>query len=566
MDFAIEATRLRKVYRVYTSPWQRLRSLVTGQGRAREFVALDDVTLRVARGTAIGVLGPNGAGKSTLLKILAGVIQPSEGTISVRGRIGAILELGAGYHPEFTGRENLLLNAALLGFGPARTRELIEQVEAFCELGTYLDLPVKTYSSGMFVRLAFSAAIAVEPEILLVDEALAVGDAAFAHRCLARVREMRERGCTIVFVTHDTSTLTQVCDRAVLLAQGRLVADGPAREIVDLYLMRVAEQLAARSPTGHTAGIRSIGAREATDVGEKRFGSGEAEIVDCGLEGVDGRPLERVSSGAPVRFRALVRFHRRVEQPVFGVMIKNRHGIEIFGTNTHLRGIPTGPVDAGELRHVCFDMPLWLGAGSYTASFAVHTVDGHFFDYRIDARLFEVLPVGEAGGLVNLPVVVTVTPADTAEEPRVADLATHLYPDAPSAVNMSESAGRFLAGEWHAPQSDDAGDYRWLGREGVVFLARGQGNVLEMSLQSLAPDGDERPIALQVLLNGCECGRVVVPVGGPQLLRISLPAELLRPVNTITLVASRTWSPRQFVPEADDARQLSVLVRRIALP
>ncbi|MCX7626342.1 MAG: ABC transporter ATP-binding protein [Candidatus Sumerlaeaceae bacterium] len=564
-ELAIEAVALRKVYRYYPSPWRRLRSLLGGDASAREFVALDNVTLRVPKGTTLGILGPNGAGKSTLLKILAGIVEQTSGTLVVRGAVGSILELGAGFHPEFSGRENLALNAALLGFPPERTQELIARVEEFCELGAYLDLPVKTYSSGMFVRLAFSAAIAIDPDILLVDEALAVGDAVFAHKCIGRVQRLRERGCTIIFVTHDTATLTQICDRAVLIAQGNIVADGLPREVVDLYLIRVAEQLARNSSDSKAATIHVVGARENTALPEKRFGNFQAEIVECSVEGADGRSLERFPSGTPVRLRMRVLFHRRVENPVFGVMIKNRNGVEVFGTNTHLRAVKSGTYEAGERAETCFDMPVMLGAGTYSISYAVHTADGQFFDYRVDARLVEVLGVDEAIGVVNLPVAVTVSKIHDEETRFVSDLAAHLFPDAPAVLDMTERCDRFLAGEWHAPESDEIGAYRWLAREGLAFLSRGTGSVLEIELETHAPDADTRPIVVALYVNGVSVGELAVSTSCARVHRFELLPEIIRAINTITFSASRVWSPSQFAPASHDSRQLSVLVRRIAM-
>jgi ABC-type polysaccharide/polyol phosphate transport system ATPase subunit len=565
LDYAIEALGVRKVYRFFPSPWQRLRNFLGAQVPAREFVALDNVTLRVAKGTALGILGPNGAGKSTLLKILAGIVEPTSGSVQVRGKVGSIIELGAGYHPEFSGRENVQLQAALLGFAPEQTQEFMARVEELCELGNYLDLPVKTYSSGMFVRLAFSAAIALDPEVLLVDEALAVGDALFAHKCIARVQELRARGCTIVFVTHDTATLTQVCDRAILLSQGSLVADGTPRDVVDLYLIRVAEQLAQRARDSKAPAIHVVGAREDTAPLEKRFGNFHAEILECFVEGPDGRRLDRLVSGTPVRLRAHVLFHRRVENPVFGIMIKNRNGVEIYGTNTYLRAMKTGTFEAGEHAHVCFDLPMMLGAGSYAISYAVHTADGQFFDYRVDARVVEVIGVNESGGIVNLPVAVAVTKVSSEEQLPASDLATHLYPDAPTQLDMSERCDRFLAGEWHAPEQDADGCYRWLGREGLAFIARGRGNELILELETHAPDIATAPVVLQIHMNGIQVGEVVVKSATRQTTHVAIDEDLLRPVNTLTFTASRVWSPAQFNAQVADSRQLSVLVRRIAL-
>lgn len=562
---AIEASNLSKRYRVYSSPWQRLREAIAGGGRAREFLALDDVSIRVPAGSALGVVGPNGAGKSTLLKILAGIVEPTSGKLRIDGKVASIIELGAGFHPEFTGRENVFLNAAILGYPSAQTREVFSRVEQFCELGKYIDMPVKTYSSGMFVRLAFAVAISAEPDVLLVDEALAVGDAVFAHRCLARIREMRARGCTIVFVTHDTNTLTQVCDRAIFLDHGRLIAEGPPADVVHLYLLKVAERLTA-STRGQAIGssFHTVGAIETTsETAEKRFGSFEARITDCIVEDVNGKPFEKLVSGLPARFRMIVRFDRAVENPVFGVMLKNRHGVEMFGTNTHLRRIATGFYSAGDACEVCFDCPMQLGAGVYTASYALHTADGHFFDYRVDARIFEVFGPTENIGVVNLPVQVAIRPvaADLAAKD---DLASRLYHDAPSALSMEADCERFLAGAWYAPQEMDGRTYRWLGAGGLAFLAvPATATRLILEARTLCPDVSMQPLSLTLAVGDETVGEYVFETQEWSQIALPLPLSARGGIVAISLRAGRAWVPREFNPQSTDTRELSVLVSRI---
>ncbi|MCX7962985.1 MAG: ABC transporter ATP-binding protein [Candidatus Sumerlaea chitinivorans] len=564
MDTVIVVEHVTKCYRIYPSPWQRLRAIGGGRARAREFVALDNVSLSVARGSVLGVLGANGAGKSTLLKILAGIVAPTVGEVQVRGKVASIIELGAGFHPDFTGRDNVRLNAAILGYPPEDLPRIMQFVEDFTELGTYLDLPVKTYSSGMFVRLAFAVAISADPDVLLVDEALAVGDAIFAHRCLARIRELRERGCTIVFVTHDTNALTQVCDRAILLEHGRLVADGPPADVVDLYLVKVAERLTASPHDRNLVRFHSVGATERSAAHEeKRFGSFEAVITDCLIEDANGRPAERLVTGSPARFRMLVRFHRTITNPVFGVMLKNRYGMEMFGTNTHLRAMETGVAQAGTVWDVAFDTTLALGAGSYTASFAVHTADGHFFDYRVDARTFEVIGTPEFVGAVNLPVAVAIRPVD-GRLGHSDDLASRLYHDAPTTLDFSETGERFFAGAWHAPQRDSHGAYRWLGEEGLAFLSTRNAEAIELEAETYCPDVAHRPIELRLLADGTEIGKMVFADPSVKRKVWELPPSVRGKIVTLTLNASRTWCPRSFDPQSNDARELSVLVRRLA--
>lgn len=565
---AIRVENLGKRYRAYSGPMDRLKEVLLGAPRhAREFVALEGVSFEIPRGCALGVIGPNGAGKSTLLKMLAGIVEPSSGTLQMNGTVASIIELGAGFHPDFTGRENVFLNAALTGRSDREARESFDEIAAFCELGTYLDMPVKTYSSGMFVRLAFAVAISARPDILLVDEALAVGDAVFAHRCLARIREMREAGVTIVLVTHDTNTVAGLCDRALFLDRGRLVADGPPKEVVHIYLLNVAERLTSLRQQGQLAtAFHEIGAQEEGATTERRFGSFEARITDLFAEDAEGRPAEKIVSGEKLRLRMLVRFDKAVHDPVFGVMIRNRFGVEMFGTNTYLRRTSTGGYAAGDVAEVSFDLAMLLGAGSYTACFAVHTSDGHFFDYRVDALVFEVVGAHDTIGAVSLPAEVSFRRVDreAASDDRVLD---RLYADAPSALVLNEGAERYLAGEWYDPHPDgeDHPVTRWMGREATVYLRVPEdAGFIVIETHTYFPEAGEKPIGLTLYAEGQRLGEEQ-PVGlGWAELRYPLP-ELVRRggVAAVRLAASAVWSPSDYHPQSGDTRRLSVLVSTI---
>jgi ABC-type polysaccharide/polyol phosphate transport system ATPase subunit len=374
-------------------------------------VALENVSFDIAPGTALGVIGPNGAGKSTLLKILSGVLSPTNGEMSLSGRISSIIELGAGFHPEFSGRDNVLMNAELHGLTREEALGRLESIADFSELGRYFDMPVRTYSSGMFVRLAFSLAVAVDPQVLLVDEALAVGDAVFVHRCLNRIRELRESGVTIVLVTHDTATVAGLCDRALLIHSGQLAADGPPKDVIHRYLVHVAERL-TRMESGGT--FHAVGAHEAGDddeagaIREARFGSLEARIVDCWAEDLESRRINKVLGGDTIRLAMSVEFDRAVTDPIFGVMIRNRFGVEMFGTNTHLRQDPVPSFGAGDSAMVRFELPMMLDGGAYGISFAIHAANGEYFDYRTDAVVVEVVAAHDSGGLIRLPTHISV--------------------------------------------------------------------------------------------------------------------------------------------------------------
>ncbi|MBM3335526.1 ABC transporter ATP-binding protein [Candidatus Sumerlaeota bacterium] len=401
-----------KRYRVYPRPIDRLKEALTLNRRSyhREFTAVDDLSLSVPKGCTMGIIGPNGAGKSTVLKMMAGIIGPTAGQVVVHGRVASIIELGTGFHGEFSGRDNVYLSAAIMGISRERVNEVFDQIARFAELGTYINMPVKTYSSGMFVRLAFSIAIHVAPDVLLVDEALAVGDAYFAHRCLRRIREMQDRGVTVCFVSHDLDAVRNICHEAILLDRGRLIDRGAPKSIVQCYQTLVAERIARMSEGEATPpDFHSVGAVETSgDLCEHRFGTFEAEIVQAQVCDSTGRPTKRLVSGDNASFAIDVRFRKDIEDPVFGIMLRNRYGTEVFGTNSHLRGERTGSFRNGQTVRVIFRTPLNIGVGVYAVSFAVHTATGYFYDYRVDNMLIEVVGPLASIGIAALPLTIEI--------------------------------------------------------------------------------------------------------------------------------------------------------------
>jgi len=409
---AIIVKDVSKRYRVYPRPIDRLKEVLTLNRGCyhREFTALEDVNLTIEKGRAMGIIGPNGAGKSTLLKMMAGIIDPTGGHIKVCGRVASIIELGTGFHGDFSGRDNVYMNAAIMGYRRNQVDRLFDDIARFAELGSYMDMPVKTYSSGMFVRLAFSIAIHVDPDVFLVDEALAVGDAIFAHRCLKRIREMKERGVTIVFVSHDVNAVQGICDEAVLLDRGRLMDRGTPKNVIQHYQTIVAERIArAGEGPGQENDFHAIGAPETSaGVGEQRFGTFEAQIVRTAVCDSGGRAIKQLQSGDAVTFAIDVEFHKDIGDPVFGIMLRNRYGIEVFGTNSFLRGEKTGLFHTGQTARILFRTPLNIGLGSYTVSFAVHTPTGHFYDYRVDNMVIEVLGPIPSTGIAPLPLEIEV--------------------------------------------------------------------------------------------------------------------------------------------------------------
>lgn len=393
---AVSVRNATKLYRRYgrkKSVGTLKSALLTGlPGRAlspdASVSALTDVSFEVARGEVVGVIGANGSGKSTLLRLLAGIHRPTSGEVSVRGRVAALLELGAGFHPEISGRENIEINGLLLGLSKRQIGERFAEIVRFAELEEFLDAPLKTYSSGMAVRLGFSIAAHSDPDVLLVDEVLAVGDEAFSRRSLEKFAEFERAGKTIIVVSHDLALVAERCARALWLERGRLLADGPAGETVALYRDRVAAE----------QGERRLEAAEGASSLRDRVGSGQAVVAEVRLLDADGRPAGRVRSGHPASLEMRVEPAGELSDFVFGFGIATVSGASVFGTNTDLEGwVPDR--FSGNAR-VTLEIPaLALAPGVYSVDAAVHSRDGAPYDYRRDVLRFEVTAERPAAGV-----------------------------------------------------------------------------------------------------------------------------------------------------------------------
>jgi ABC-type polysaccharide/polyol phosphate transport system ATPase subunit len=422
MTIALRVDNVSKQYRIYERPGDRLtESLSRGRlRRHREFWALRDINFEITAGTTVGIIGQNGCGKSTLLQIIAGTLAPTHGQIWHDGRIAALLELGAGFDPEFTGVENVYMNASLLGFSRRETTAIFPQIERFAEIGQFINQPVKTYSSGMYVRLAFAIAACVEPDILIIDEALAVGDAIFQHRCLRRIKELQERGSTVLFVSHDTAAVRALCDRAILLNQGRVIADGTPSEVLNDYQRIVMEREEAfealQNETDQSSETNQISTQPVHYT--YRHGDGSAEIIATELVDSSKRRIEIVETGAPLLARFSIRFNRDIEEPVAGFLIRNKHGIHAYGTNTKEQHIKLATVKAGESIGVNFAFDCWLGIDDYSISFAVHSSEGQAYDWLDGALFFRVISAVKTEGLANLHATATVV-QEKSNAPRV---------------------------------------------------------------------------------------------------------------------------------------------------
>jgi ABC-type polysaccharide/polyol phosphate transport system ATPase subunit len=388
----LQVQNVSKVYRLYRRPLDRLAEALpfVRHRPPAEFWALQDVSLRVENGEVLGVVGPNGSGKSTLLQIASGILEPTRGRVRTSGRIAALLELGAGFNPEFSGRENVYLNAEILGVTRREMESRFPEIERFAEIGSFIDRPVKEYSTGMYVRLAFSTAIHVDPEILIVDEALAVGDAIFANRCVKKFEELKERKVTVLFVSHDLGLVKRLSDRAALLVNGRLEAYGTPSDVVNRYVGLVLERQ-SREPSGPE-----------DRAGSFRHGDGASRITKVELLSARGESARAFQAGESMTVRVRARAEKDLEHPLVGMLLRNRLGIDVFGTNTRVEGVDLGLIAAGESIEAEFRFDCLLTRQDYTLTVATQYLDGFSQDWWDDAIQFSVVDAKDVAGLLNL--------------------------------------------------------------------------------------------------------------------------------------------------------------------
>ncbi|MEO1083231.1 MAG: ABC transporter ATP-binding protein [Acidobacteriota bacterium] len=368
------------------------RTLVSGLSEGESVAAVKDVSFTVAKGEAVGLIGSNGSGKSTLLKVAAGILRPTRGTIDISGRVAALIELGAGFHPEISGRENIFINGAVLGLSKRQIEERFESIVEFSGLADFIDEPVKNYSSGMYVRLGFAVAIHTDPDVLMVDEVLSVGDEAFAHRCLRRIEEFLARGKTLLLVSHSLDLIESVCDRAIWLEKGTLRLEGHPRRVIDAYREAIAAEEGEEHRREQAARRDEGGAPDAESDGEEeilRWGSGVVEVERLRVK-IDGQEQFHLQSGDDVSFEIDLTVHEPLDDFVFGIAIATHRGMVVWGSNTQLAGFEPGELAAGR-RSVFIDCPaLRLAPGDYVIDIAAHAEDGTPYDYR---RRFAALSV-----------------------------------------------------------------------------------------------------------------------------------------------------------------------------
>ena len=447
-DAVISVSGVSKRFEIYASPLDFLREALTGKPRHQEFWALRDVTFEMRRGEVIGIVGRNGAGKSTLLKILAGTLERTSGDLDVKGRISPILELGTGFHPEYSGRQNIYLGGLCLGMSRDEVDAKVDQIIEFSELSEFIDRPLKTYSAGMHARLAFAVAVSIDPDILIVDEALSVGDAKFQLKSFDRIRDFSQKGKTILLVSHNMNQIVSFCNRAILFERGKLLLDGEPNKVGQVYHemlfspavtqvsggvdegKRVADQTVSTGSAGtserrskgtavETAPVKgtvagtdpafSAGDGIASSEREHRYGSGEATIEEIFVYDACGRLTTRVRAGSKCRFALTIRARRNLPSICVGFLIRTAWGVDVFGTDTGHFDCPGLPesMRAGDVCQLSIYPTVWLAPGTYFVTVSVNSNDGRKYDLRFDAVQLEVIPGGGviySNSIANFPI------------------------------------------------------------------------------------------------------------------------------------------------------------------
>lgn len=423
-DFAIRVEGVSKRFELFAHPRDQLKQLVLPRLRRlagltehkyfREFWALRDVSLEVRKGESCGIVGLNGSGKSTLLQIITGTLTPTMGRVTAQGRIAALLELGSGFNPEFTGRENVYMNGALLGFSRQQITDRLDDIQAFADIGDHFNQPLSTYSSGMQMRVAFAVSTSFDPDILIIDEALAVGDAYFQQKCFHRLEKFKEGGGTLLFVSHDANTVKHLCDKALLISHGRAISHGAPRDVIDLYQGLVAQKTdMSEREIAVTQNVPPASWQKATTVTTNN----EAELINFKLLGMNDQPVTHLESETPLTVQYVVKLHKDFDRPAFGLIVRDRVGRSIFETSTYAMRMTETPVTGGTQVVVRFLFNFNLKAGQYSFSVGVANrgfARSEFEEYSLLMHDVEQLQVVDSptvayyGGIFNMKPVVSI--------------------------------------------------------------------------------------------------------------------------------------------------------------
>ena len=422
-NIAIKVQSLTKVYHLYDKPQDRLKEALNPFKKSyhHDFYAMDDVSFEINKGETVGIIGKNGAGKSTLLKMITGVLTPTAGGIEVYGKIASLLELGAGFNPDMTGLENIYLNGTLMGFSREEMETKVDAILEFADIGEFIHQPVKMYSSGMFARLAFSVSINVEPDILIVDEALSIGDMAFQMKCFKRFQDFQEQGRTILFVTHALDTVIRYCDRGIVIDGGHNIFEGTSKDAVDAFKKVLSgdfhekEKQEKEEKTTHTID-ETQSLKESFDRHQEldMYGNGKATIIDYGIIDEKGKPSAIIDYNSEFQIVMKVKFFETIMEPIFAFTIKDSKGLEITGTNSSMKYVTTSTYEEGEVLIVTFSQKANLQLGKYALSLGCIVVNEtgiEVYSRIYDAILFDIIGSAQMVGFYDMQSEISIKEA-----------------------------------------------------------------------------------------------------------------------------------------------------------
>jgi len=412
-ELAISLKNVSKCYKRYNRPLDRLKEvLLPGKSCVQEFWALRDINLEIAQGETVGIIGQNGSGKSTLLQIIAGTLTPTTGEVNINGRVSALLELGSGFNPEFTGRQNVFFNGQILGLTREEIEIKFEDIAAFAEIGDFIDQPIKTYSSGMVVRLAFAVVAHTEPAILIVDEALAVGDVKFQARCMKRIRQLKDKGVNLLFVSHDAASVKMLCKHALLMDCGRIEYTGSPKEVVNHYIALISSD--KNFSQRHRINTHEFSCRDDSSDAQlavqpgKRNGNKIARITNVQLLNLTNEKTGTIESGTTFKIIVDLETKTDLEDLVIGISVRNLIGLVIYGTNTQLMDIKLQNLPNNKRLKVSFIIPCFLNQGVYTLTAGLHSEEGINYDWIDEVIVFEVKNYNTFDGIVDMEAKVHI--------------------------------------------------------------------------------------------------------------------------------------------------------------
>ncbi len=556
-EIAVKAVNIHKKYRIYGSPIARMKEWMTLGLRQthNDFWALKDINLEIKRGEAVGVIGENGSGKSTLLKIITGTAWPTIGEVRTNGRVSALLELGAGFHPEFTGRQNIYINARLLGLTDKEIDERFDDMVRFAELGKFIDLPVRAYSSGMYVRLGFAVASYVSPQILIIDEALSVGDDYFQKKSIERIKKFRDEGVSILFVSHSMPQITRFCDRAIWLREGIIESEGTAKEVVNEYQRYCYRHTFERLKLAGEVSEKGIDPADEPVLEDQVWGSGEMKFTKVELLNSKGEEVRSFEQGEDMTVRLYYYAFEKIDEPIFGLNIHTIQGVYIYGTNNdniHYRKM--GPVDgAGYVDFKLSDMILHKGKYFLSCMVFDEPDDPYWqnpLDWHNQAYEFIVFAPTEAHGLVAFE-------GKWSKPAKKFDMKTSGVPSELDLENQWHF--HYLDANWYKPEKDkDGSKFSWSrGEAGFLVLQPAGAETLEVTLKVAHPKVKKNPVKVSIFLKDEKLSDESFDNTKWRTVKLKLPKTKQDSVRWIRLVPDRTWTPEE-IGMVGDRRKIGV--------